>query len=420
MQWKHVPLSIGTNALPFAWTKLGRTLRDTFASVPILGSALPQALGTAASGTSADAAREDHVHAHGSLLGGTLHAAATQLAAGFMSAVDKLKLDGIAAGATATPLSSANPSNLGVTNAGTGTSASKDDHVHAHGTQAGGDLHAVATAEAAGFLSASDKSKLDTLSPGGGGGALAPTDTLITLAAIPAAGLADGVEVYVNDVEDMYVLEKAGSHVADGVSVIAATGGGFWVARHGRWDDMMGDISEGVGTAALTYEAWEGTPAAGYPNHKQYYFRYNQPDELSFRFQFSHQWKRRSTVYAHMHITPCADPVADQVITLRGYYYWTVEGQVTPPIQDWTSFEVNETIRPGDAKKPRLLPIRAVAPPVDAKESSILKIVIARVVGVDTYTTNKGWGTGAANVALDSVDCHYLKNKLGTEEIMPA
>lgn len=350
MQWKHVPLSIGTNALPFAWTKLGRTLRDTFASVPILGSALPQALGTAASGTSADAAREDHVHAHGDLLGGTLHSSATQLAAGFMSEADKIKLD--------------------------------------------------------------------LLAPGGGGG-LAPTATLVTLAAIPSGGLPDGTTIYVNDVEDIYVLDKAAAHTVDGVTVLAATGGGFWIARHhGRWDDMMGDISEGVGTGALTYEAWEGTPTIGYPNHKQYYFRHNQPDELSFRFQFSHQWLRGSSVYPHMHITPCADPAAPQVMTVRGYYYWTVEGVVIPTINLWTPFEVSETIAPGDAKKPRLLGIGSIAPPANAKESSILKVVLARVVG-DTYTTNKGWGTGAANVALDSVDCHYRKNKIGTTTALP-
>lgn len=248
---------------------------------------------------------------------------------------------------------------------------------------------------------------------------MAPTATLVTLAAIPAGGLPDGTTIYVNDVEDIYVLEKATAHAVDGVTVLAAAGGGYWIARHhGRWDDMMGDISEGVGTGALTYEAWEGTPAVGYPNHKRFYFRHNQPDELSFRFQFSHQWLRGSSVYPHMHITPCADPAAPQEMTVRGYYYWTVEGVVTPPINLWTPFEVSEPILPGDAKKPRLFGLGSIAPPANAMESSILKIVLARVVG-DTYTTNKTWGTGAANVALDSVDCHYRKNKIGTEKSIP-
>ncbi len=66
-------------------------------SGPALGSATPAPLGTAASGSSGDASRADHVHAHGDLAGGTLHGAATTGAAGFMSPTDKTKLDGLSA-----------------------------------------------------------------------------------------------------------------------------------------------------------------------------------------------------------------------------------------------------------------------------------------------------------------------------------
>ena len=55
--------------------------------------------------------------------------AATTGAAGSMSAADKTKLDGIASGAAA--LSSATPSPLGTAAAGSGTSATRSDHVHA-------------------------------------------------------------------------------------------------------------------------------------------------------------------------------------------------------------------------------------------------------------------------------------------------
>ena len=41
--------------------------------------------------------RSDHVHAHGNLIGGTLHASATTSSAGFMSSTDKTKLDGLTA-----------------------------------------------------------------------------------------------------------------------------------------------------------------------------------------------------------------------------------------------------------------------------------------------------------------------------------
>lgn len=91
---------------------------------------------------------------------------ATPSASGLMSAADKTKLDGIAPGATNTPLSSDAPSGLGTAAAGVSASAARADHVHAHGNLGGGSLHSVATTGAAGFLSAADKAKLDGIAPG--------------------------------------------------------------------------------------------------------------------------------------------------------------------------------------------------------------------------------------------------------------
>ena len=56
--------------------------------------------------------------------------AATTSAAGSMSSADKAKLDGIASGATATPLSNATPQAPGTAAAGTASSAARADHVH--------------------------------------------------------------------------------------------------------------------------------------------------------------------------------------------------------------------------------------------------------------------------------------------------
>ena len=80
-----------------------------------------------------DAAPKLHVGATG-----TAHGVATTSVAGFMSATDKTKLDGIATGATNTPLSSVAPSALGVAAAGTSTSAARADHVHAAQTSVTG------------------------------------------------------------------------------------------------------------------------------------------------------------------------------------------------------------------------------------------------------------------------------------------
>jgi len=55
---------------------------------------------TVAAGVLGTFARADHQHAHGNLAGGSLHSTATTLAAGFLSASDKSKLDGLATVAT--------------------------------------------------------------------------------------------------------------------------------------------------------------------------------------------------------------------------------------------------------------------------------------------------------------------------------
>jgi hypothetical protein len=100
---------------------------------------------------------------HGVRGGGTQHAAVTTSTNGFMSSADKIKLDGIATGATNLALSSATPAPVGAAAAGSGTTAARADHVHAHGDQAGGTLHALVTTSVHGFMSATDKVKLDAI-----------------------------------------------------------------------------------------------------------------------------------------------------------------------------------------------------------------------------------------------------------------
>lgn len=60
-------------------------------------SSTPAALGTAAAGTANKASASDHVHAHGSQGGGSLHSEATTSVAGFLSAADKVKIDALPA-----------------------------------------------------------------------------------------------------------------------------------------------------------------------------------------------------------------------------------------------------------------------------------------------------------------------------------
>ncbi|MFA5186347.1 MAG: hypothetical protein WC551_07730 [Patescibacteria group bacterium] len=189
--------------------------------------ATPAAVGAAsAPGSASTFVRGDHVHGHGDQTGGTLHAVATTSVAGFESAADKTKLDGISAGAaglssaapadvtkaaaavgvgttaarsdhkhdistaaagvaaagasaaegTATSLarsdhahsfSVATPASVGTANAtGSASTFVRGDHVHDHGTQSTGTHHAVATAILNGFMSSTDYSKLAGIAAG--------------------------------------------------------------------------------------------------------------------------------------------------------------------------------------------------------------------------------------------------------------
>lgn len=77
--------------------KTGTSTDPLFAVVQ--ATAAPLAIGTQALGSSLKSAKEDHVHAHGNQLGGTLHSAADGSNAGFMSAADFTKLAAIGAAA---------------------------------------------------------------------------------------------------------------------------------------------------------------------------------------------------------------------------------------------------------------------------------------------------------------------------------
>ncbi len=170
----------------------GSISATTMNGMTMTPSGNPVAVGSANSaGVGTTYARLDHVHDHGTQAGGALHAEASGVAAGFMSTADKTKLDTFGTetnymlrdgtramtgslnlgtnavinvttlnGITMTP--TGNPVAVGSANsAGVGTTYARLDHVHDHGTQAGGALHADATTIAAGFMSAADKVKLD-------------------------------------------------------------------------------------------------------------------------------------------------------------------------------------------------------------------------------------------------------------------
>lgn len=168
---------------------------------------LPVSIGTSSQpGTSGQASRADHVHAHDNQPGGALHALATETTPGFLNNTDQAKLnaldpaeiilrDGSVAfnqnvdvgsnritnvsspvnptdvvtlsflnNSFANEIVFDNPVSIGTLNLdGTSSFLARADHVHAHDDQPGGTLHALATTVTPGFLGESDKTKLDAL-----------------------------------------------------------------------------------------------------------------------------------------------------------------------------------------------------------------------------------------------------------------
>lgn len=103
-------LDMGTNAITNAGLINGMTVtahaaRHLPGGVDALATAVVSTVGTTnTEGVAASFARSDHVHDHGNQTSGTLHAAATGGANGFMSAADKTILDAASAVPTASAL----------------------------------------------------------------------------------------------------------------------------------------------------------------------------------------------------------------------------------------------------------------------------------------------------------------------------
>lgn len=111
-------------------------------------------------GTSTSLARADHTHQISA--GGTTNACSAAAGSAGSSAVFTRSdhTHTITVGSPVTIVDSSNAD-------GTSDSLARADHVHAHGNRGGGSLHSVATTSVAGFLSAADKTLVDTIPAGG-------------------------------------------------------------------------------------------------------------------------------------------------------------------------------------------------------------------------------------------------------------
>lgn len=165
----------------------------TGATAVALATATPQPVGTPNPGSASDASKSDHVHAHGNQGGGTEHLAATILAAGFMSAADKIKSDGLATVATsalASDLTNVPAGGISATNVQAAINELDSEKVPSSHIGSGGAQHADATTSVSGFLSGADKTKLDGLATVASTGAY--SDLSGTPSSLPPSGSASG------------------------------------------------------------------------------------------------------------------------------------------------------------------------------------------------------------------------------------
>lgn len=111
---------------------------------------------TASEGTSSNLAREDHQHA---LPNPAAPANVTKAAAAAGTATTVARADHKHDVTTAAAVELTDSTNA----EGSSTSLARADHTHAHGNRGGGALHSAATTSVNGFMSSSDKTKLDAL-----------------------------------------------------------------------------------------------------------------------------------------------------------------------------------------------------------------------------------------------------------------
>lgn len=251
-----------------------------------------------------------------------------------------------------------------------------------------------------------------------GNGALSIADTLGALELLSTAGLPNGALAYVVEVDDLYALDTVNSHVADDpVLIEAADAGGFWLSRfQGRWDDAQGDVQQGNAAGVLTNESFRDT------DFRMAFFRHDQQDDLSFRYQFPHRWRYDTAVVPHLHLLPMADPAADEDAYFDGYYTWSRVGQLAvPALASWTPFTATVTISPGDQYVQRVASLGSITPPAWVRESSLLMLHFQRNATHvnDTYDTAKDHGTPAANLGVLSADVHYRLAHSGTLTQLP-
>lgn len=183
-----------------------------------------------------------------------------------------------------------------------------------------------------------------------------------------------------------------------------------------RWDDLYGEIHEGTGGAALTYEGFRDV------GFNMRFFRHNQNDNIFMTYQMPHCWNVSSSIYPHMHFVPMAN--GNGVAIFDYVYTWQDVGDLIPASSGWISGSISCSLSSSDQYTHMVRHFGPISPASSSfpRESSILFFKVERPGASnssDTYQTGKDHGTAAANLGILFFDLHYQKNRAGTTSQFP-
>jgi hypothetical protein len=182
-----------------------------------------------------------------------------------------------------------------------------------------------------------------------------------------------------------------------------------------RWIDLLGEITQGTSSAALTYEAYRDT------SHQMFFFRSDQTDQLYMRFQMPHGFVIGSQVRPHVHVLPMSTIVPTQNVRMTMAYAWG-DGYAIPANTGWTSADFDLNITSAMQYKAQILSGPLITATSSVIGSSFLLCTWTNKVGDGAYTykTDKTGGTGKANLGVLMADCHVQISTLGSINELPS
>jgi hypothetical protein len=135
---------------------------------------------------------------------------------------------------------------------------------------------------------------------------------------------------------------------------------------------------------------------------------------ISGHVELPHTWALDSELRWHIHVLPLAG--------VGGNVYWSYRcfmgvrnGDPLPAAASWDSGNVTCPVTAAAKNKHTVLPLLSIIPS-GCNASTALFFQLTRLGNddKDTYSTNKTWGIGAANLGIVGLGVHFQKGSPGT------